>query len=271
MPTPHAPAHLRWHRLLWRRMGALWLVKAVGTTAAISAFFALYFWTMAHTAARAVTVPTVAVDAWVGLNPWALIPYGSLWLYVSLAPAFAANAAALRAYVAGAAVIVALAMGCYWLFPTVTPAFPVDGSQGPWFQFLKSADAGGNAFPSLHVAFAFYTAIVIASQLNSLRAPRWAHVLNGGWCLAIAYSTLATHQHVFLDVLGGVVTTCLALVLVWSAPGRALWQAWPGRDQGRRAPASRPRALEAAGLPRAVPQTLAGECRPRPLRRISRR
>lgn len=274
MPTrlitrAHGPR--AWYRLLWQRVLTLWFLKMVSTTVAISGFFVLYFWTMESTAHRAVTVPLSAVDAWVGLQQWTLVPYGSLWLYVSLAPAFAANTAALRAYAAGAAAIVVLAMATYWLFPTATPTFDVDWSQHPMLQFLKSADAGGNAFPSLHVAFAFYTALVIASQLGSLGAPRWARGLNWAWCAAIVHSTLATHQHVFLDVLGGLATTYLALTLIWSEPARAFWQGRRGhaRRGGLRLPGL-PRPVSSAS-PQTATSTIAGEFQPRPLRRISRR
>lgn len=276
----HAPVPKTWYCLLWQRVLTLWFLKMVGTTVGISGFFVLYFWTMESTAHRAVTVPLSWVDTWVGLQAWTVVPYGSLWLYVSLAPAFAANMAALRAQVAGAAAIVAIAMATYWLFPTVTPAFDVDWSLHPMLQFLKTADAGGNAFPSLHVAFAFYTALVIASQLGSLGAPRWTQGLNWVWCAAIVHSTLATHQHVFIDVLGGLATSCLALLLVWSAPGRALWQGRRGRGgaQPPRRPQPWPATLPAAlsnALPSAAPQagasTVAGEFQVRPLRKISRR
>lgn len=213
-PGVSTPGSQTWRLLLWRRVRHLWLLKMVGTTIAVSCFFILYFWIMKVTAPRAVAVPTMALDRWITPHQWAVLPYGSLWLYVSLAPAFAANLGALRTYVAGAGTIAVLAFATYGIFPTTTTPFETDWSVYPMLQFLKSADAGGNAFPSLHVAFAFYTAVVIASQLKSLRAPRWAQLLNWIWCAAIAYSTLATNQHLALDVLGGVLTTCLALRLI---------------------------------------------------------
>ncbi len=229
LPGVSTPGSQTWRLLLWRRVRHLWLLKMVGTTVAISGFFVLYFWIMEVTAPRAVAVPTMALDRWITPHQWAVLPYGSLWLYVSLAPAFSANLGALRTYVAGAGIIVVLAFATYGVFPTATPPLEADWSVYPMLQFLKSADAGGNALPSLHVAFASYTAVVIASQLNSLRAPRWAWLLNWIWCVAIVYSTLATHQHVALDVLGGVLTTCLALRLI--RIGR--WLALRGRQRIR--------------------------------------
>ena len=275
MPTLAAlsPAPSPWPHLLWQRVCHLWWIKMVGTTVSISSFFVAYFWLMETTAHRAVTVPTTALDAWVGLNAWAIVPYASLWLYVSLAPAFAANLGALRSYMAGALAIIGLAFATYWVFPTVTPSFGVDWAMYPMLGFLKTADAGGNAFPSLHVAFACYTAVVIGSQLRSIQAPRWARAINWAWCMAIAYSTLAIHQHVVLDVLGGALTTCVALRL--SARGRRharrrRQRALPTRGAAGVAPARHAQRM-AGPVGRALSRELTGEAAPHSYRKASRR
>ena len=220
------PAHVpfSWTRALWLRIRTLWFLKMIGTVAGIAAFFAVYFWTMEETAGRAITMPMTWIDQWIAVNEFAFVPYVSLWVYVSLAPAFALNAGALRAYAAGALAIALLGIASFWLFPTVTPPFGVDWSQVPMLRFLKESDASGNAFPSLHVAFAVYSAYVISSQLKSIRSPRWARTFNWFWCLAIIYSTLATRQHVFVDVAGGILLACLGRRAAWSPWGRAMWQ-----------------------------------------------
>ncbi len=69
--------------------------------------------------------------------------------------------------------------------------------------FLKNVDASGNACPSLHVAFAVFAAGWLDRVLRRLHASQPALALNILWAVAIAYSTLATHQHVALDVLAG--------------------------------------------------------------------
>lgn len=199
-----------WGQALSRRVRTLWIAKALGTTVGISGFFILYFWVMRSTGGQATVVPAMAVDSWFRIQELALLPYASLWLYVSLAPAFAANMASLRMYIAGALTMSVVGLVTYWFFPTTTPPFGVDWTEYPALAFLKAADAAGNAFPSLHVAFAAYTATVIARELRDLHAPAWARVGNWAWCAAIVYSTLATRQHVVIDVAGG-------LVLAWFA------------------------------------------------------
>jgi membrane-associated phospholipid phosphatase len=53
------------------------------------------------------------------------------------------------------------------------------------------------------VAFAVFTAFWFARLLRQMQAGRLAQALNWLWCLGILYSTLATRQHVALDVLAG--------------------------------------------------------------------
>jgi membrane-associated phospholipid phosphatase len=213
-----------WAGLLAQRLRTLWFTKMMGTTLGISAFFVLYFWVMHSMAGETVTVPITPVDCWVGVSQFALLPYLSLWLYVSLAPALAADMAALRTYVAGALTISGLGLATYWLFPTTTPGFGIDWADYPALQVLKATDLGGNAFPSLHVAFAAYSAVVIARELRTLAAPPWMRAGNWLWCAAIVHSTLATRQHVLIDVLGGLFLTFVALRMCRSRTMKLLFR-----------------------------------------------
>jgi membrane-associated phospholipid phosphatase len=64
-------------------------------------------------------------------------------------------------------------------------------------------DAPGNALPSLHVATALFTALWIQRLLREIGAPADLRHLNWLWLALIVYSTLATKQHLALDVLAG--------------------------------------------------------------------
>lgn len=217
-----------WTHAVAVRMRTLWLTKMLGTSLSIAAFFPIYFWIMQATAYRAAPVPVTGLDAWLGVQQWAIVPYASLWLYVSLPAAFAANRQALLTYASGALVMVVTAMFVYWMWPTYVDATGIDWSQYPLMQFLKSSDAGGNAFPSLHVAFALFAARVLHSQLASIQAPGWTRWFNGAWCLAVVYATLATRQHVLLDVAGGMVTGWVAVH--WVAGAHKLLRAGLDED-----------------------------------------
>lgn len=215
--TPTPPTSLPWHLALAQRIATLWIVKAIGTTVGISGFFFLYFWVMHNPPSTPTVMPLTAVDQWVTVSEDAMLLYGSLWFYISLAPALAKDKAELWVCAQDAALMAAIGLVVFWFFPTTVPVFAVDWSQYPALQFLKATDVGGNAFPSLHVAFAVFTAIVLARQLRSVNAPAWTQWLNLLWALGIVYSTLATRQHVLLDVLGG---TLLAGLVSWRHTAR---------------------------------------------------
>lgn len=211
--SPTCLPSVPWYLALGQRIATLWLVKMIGTTAGISGFFFLYFWVMHNPPSTPAVMPLTAIDRWVAVSDDAMLLYGSLWFYISLAPALAKDKAELWTCAQGAAVMAAIGLVVFWFFPTTVPVFPVDWSQYPALQFLKATDVGGNAFPSLHVAFAVFTAVLLGRQLRSVGAPAWTQWVNLLWAFGIVYSTLATRQHVLLDVVGG---TLLA-VLVSSA------------------------------------------------------
>ncbi|WP_240651249.1 MULTISPECIES: phosphatase PAP2 family protein [unclassified Variovorax] len=201
--TSSTTSSIPWYLALGRRFATLWVMKMIGTTVGISGFFVLYFWVMHNPPSEPTVMPLTPIDHWVGVSDDAMLLYGSLWFYISLAPAFAKDKAELWACARDAAIMAGVGLAVFWLFPTTVPVFPVDWSQYPALQFLKATDVGGNAFPSLHVAFAVLTAVLLERQLRSVEAPLWVRALNLLWALGIVYSTLATRQHVLLDVLGG--------------------------------------------------------------------
>jgi membrane-associated phospholipid phosphatase len=207
---------------LGRRIATLWLVKMIGTTVGISGFFVVYFWVMHNPPSEPTVMPLTRLDHWVDVSDDAMVLYGSLWFYISLAPAFAKDKAELWACARDAAIMAAVGLVVFWLFPTTVPVFAVDWAQYPALQFLKATDVGGNAFPSLHVAFAVLTAVLLERQLRSVQAPTWLRALNVLWAFGIVYSTLATRQHVLLDVLGG---TLLAAAVSWAGTTRD-WLVW---------------------------------------------
>ena len=192
-----------WLRRCGPRLLVFWLPKMLGTTLGMTAFFAAYFWVLHHPQGPVTVMPLTFIDRLVGFQPAALPLYFSLWVYVSLAPALVVDRRELLGYGVAAAALGVIGLGLFVLWPTAVPPVEVDWQQHPGFAFLKAADASGNACPSLHVAFAMFTAVWFEHLLRRLGAGRFARFLNWLWCLGILYSTLATRQHVSLDVLAG--------------------------------------------------------------------
>jgi membrane-associated phospholipid phosphatase len=207
------------------RLLAFWPAKMIGTTLGTAAFFAAYFWLLRNPIHPPAIVPLTFVDRLVGFWPGALPVYFSLWFYVPLAPALIVDRRELIAYGLAAAGLAAIGLGIFLFWPTAVPRGDIAWSQHPCFLFLKSVDASGNACPSLHVAFAVFTAAWFERLLRQMGARRLVHALNWLWSAGILYSTVGTRQHVSLDVLAGAalgaVVAIVNLRLLESFPGAA--------------------------------------------------
>ena len=205
MESPQHPPEVSWFQQVRRRVLTWWPAKMIGTTFGMAAFFVVYFWLLRHPFHPVTTMPLTAVDRLVGFWPEALPLYLSLWFYVSLAPALLIDRRELVSYGLAALGLSVIGLGIFFFWPTAVPRPDVDWSQHPGFAFLKSIDATGNACPSLHVAFAVFSAVWFERLLRQMGAARFVRALNWLWCAGILYSTIAIRQHVSLDVLAGAV------------------------------------------------------------------
>lgn len=207
-----------WLRAASSRLVILWSVKFAGITLGITVFFLGYFHLLHHPVRPPVVLPRLALDDFIGIQPIALPVYLSLWIYLSLAPGLMRTVRELAWYLGAVVVLGGSGLLIFRLWPTAIVAPLDDWAQYPGFAFLKAADAAGNACPSLHAAFAVFTALWLRRHLRDLGAPRLPHLLNGTWCALILWSTVATGQHVSLDVLAG--TALGALVGAMAPPRR---------------------------------------------------
>lgn len=211
---------LPWYRQLPLRLLPLFWLKAIGTTVFMTLFFTAYLHLL-KSPARAVTeMPLTAVDRWLDFNPSALPAYLSLWLYTSLPPALMIEWRDLVRYGGSIGGVCLVGLAFFYWFPTSVPPAMVDWSLYPGFDFLKKIDTAGNACPSLHVAAAVFSGVWLHRQLSEMAAGRWVLLVNATWGAAILYSTLATKQHVFLDLAAGLLLGLVGawLSLRWIAP-----------------------------------------------------
>ena len=204
--------HPEWVRLAAQRAGRHTLTRIAVVTLAISAFMVGYFILLRHPFFQVTLIPLTGLDRLIGFEPWSLAPYASLWLYISCAPMLLSGRRQYLLYGSSAVLLAAVGFTLFFFWPTAVPAPDVDWGRYPYVAFLKSVDAAGNACPSLHVAYAVLTALWLQRLLGEIGAPSWLRALNWVWCAVIAYSTLATKQHLALDLVAGAL---LGAALTW--------------------------------------------------------
>ncbi|MGM9491173.1 phosphatase PAP2 family protein [Ideonella sp. YS5] len=193
----------RWPADLWQRARHLFPLKLFGITAVITLFFVGYFHVLRHPAHPVTIMPTTALDALIPFQPWTLGAYLSLWLYVGFAPGLQLTLAQLRVYAVWSIALCLTGLGIFYFWPTAVPPVEIADPSSGAFQMLRGVDASGNACPSMHVAFAVFTAFWLARVLKEARVPFALHLVNIAWVLAITWSTVAIRQHVVLDVVAG--------------------------------------------------------------------
>ncbi len=149
------------------------------------------------------------------------VPFGSgwTWVYLSvflLAPLPAllqADRGLLKRQALELGVVGLISNAIFLLWPTSVPRPAAAGTTEAW-RALTAADLPVNACPSLHASLAVFAALWILPALRgrtALVAAAWC------WTLAILWSTLATKQHVIVDIAAG---AALAVAVVLA--GRSL-------------------------------------------------
>lgn len=179
-----------------------WL-KCLGTIGFTAAFFVVYFYLLQHPAFPVRIIPSTFVDRVVAFEPLALPVYASLWVYVSLPLLLMLTRQEIIQYGFWMGALCLGGLVVFWLWPSAVPPASADWGASPAVAFLKGIDAAGNACPSLHVACAVLASVQLHRQLPRVGFGSGARAINAVWCAAIAYSTMATKQHVALDVLAG--------------------------------------------------------------------
>jgi membrane-associated phospholipid phosphatase len=185
-------------------------LKGFGTTLYIGVFFSAYFYLLKNPAYSITVMPVTWLDKLIGFQPMAMPLYVSLWVYVSLPPALLATRRELYAYALAMTATCLAALTVFYFWPTAVPVTDIDWTLYPGVDFLKTMDASGNAFPSLHVATAVFSGVWLHHLLRRFGSPPRVLIVNWMWCIGILYSTLATRQHVAVDMWGGLVLGTLA-------------------------------------------------------------
>lgn len=227
MECAHRNAQGRLGRLL-ALIGAQFWFKCFGTIGFTAIFFGAYIYLLKNPSAQVTTMPVTMIDRLVTFEPQALIIYLSLWVYVSLPPILMPTRREVVEYGIWIGSVCLIALTIFYFWPSAVPPANIDWAVYPGMAFLKGVDAAGNACPSLHVATAVFAAYWLHWLLPAAGGGRRVRMANSLWCIAIAYSTLATRQHVAVDVIAG---GALGLALAWlSRPMRLIARRTAAQD-----------------------------------------
>ena len=143
------------------------------------------------------------IDQCIPFVPGTVYLYESLWPLAFIALFLIRSNEDLFRYCRNISLVCLAGFACFLLFPTSAPR-PVAHEINALYAALIQVDKDLNAFPSLHAALAVYCG---ANLIFIIRANGWNRSLQWAiwtWVFLILVSTLLTKQHVFIDILAGV-------------------------------------------------------------------
>ena len=201
---------LRW--LLGRIRPNFWF-KWLGTSAYMTVFFTAYIYLLKNPSGPVTVMPLTTLDEWISFDPWALSVYVSLWVYVSLPPALMQTRAEIIDFGMRIGSLCLTGLIIFYIWPNAVPPADIDWARYPGGSTLQGVDAAGNACPSLHVATAVFSCLWLEWTTPRTSKGQWFRWISVIWCVAIAYSTMATKQHVAIDVACGALLGGMMAVL----------------------------------------------------------
>jgi len=152
----------------------------------------------------------------IGVWPWTVLVYQSIYAAVAAAPFCARTRRDLRRLMVSAWVSMAVVFPFYWLLPSAAPrrAFESTTWMGRDLRFECGADPPLAAFPSFHVLWALFVA--------RLYRHRWVGI---SYAAAVSASCITTGMHFAADV-----AFALLLAPIFLYPSR-LWQVMRGASE----------------------------------------
>ena len=201
-------------RELRRRIAAYWQQKLVLTAALNLLFWAGYGFLSRNAFFPLHKIPLTWLDEWVTFRPepWAWI-YVSQFLYVAAVPWLIECSEDIRRYALGLVVMSGTSFLVFLFLPVASPR-PGDFAPDAFMRFIQAYDGSLNAFPSLHAGFLVYT-FGFGWRLFRARLSASVIVPIVLWGGLVMYSTLATKQHYFWDLIAGAAIGYVADKIAW--------------------------------------------------------
>ena len=141
--------------------------------------------------------------------------YFSIFLLMPIGPLLMRRREQLLRYGAAILLIQFTAYIVFFFWPTCCPR-PDANNTIVVYRILTAVDSPLNAFPSLHAAFAVFSAFCAAHVFRGLQLARLWRLALGVWAVLILIGTLFTKQHTVADIFAGSAIGFAAYYLVFN-------------------------------------------------------
>jgi len=146
-------------------------------------------------------IPQSSIDKAIHIEPLAVYPYFSFYLFIILGVTFVRERTFLT-FIHATALCGLISHFIFMFIPTAVSREAIIVEQAPWlYDWLVSWDAPRNALPSFHASISVLTALMI----NRSKPHLFVKILSWIWVIIIFWSALAIRQHHLVDLLAGAV------------------------------------------------------------------
>ena len=159
-------------------------------------------------------IPTL-IDNAILFEPRWIWAYLSICVLVPLAPAVCETKQQLKGYAYGLLIICIPSFIIFYIFPIAGPRPEIPPTHSV-YHWLIGLDNTWNSLPSLHASLTVYSAGLLARNVSidlARNRKLWVDLIVCTWAAIILYSTLATKQHWFWDIVAGVILGWLGYLL----------------------------------------------------------
>lgn len=184
------------------RLKAEWRLKLVLLFVLNLCIYAPYLFLQRHHFFPATTMPASYCDQLIPFSSQTVWIYLSIYLLMPIGPFLMDERRQVLRYAFGIVLIGLIADIIFLFCPTSCPRPDITATNAG-YQALVSVDNSFHAFPSLHAAFAVYSAMCGGIILRELGKARFWQTGLWLWAFLILLATLTTKQHVISDVVAG--------------------------------------------------------------------
>lgn len=215
-------------KTLKQRLFVEWKLKLFAGGAMTILFWCGYFLIQHMATTKSVTrMPELPVEKRIPFVPAAAIIYASQFVTMPSILAFIPSRRQMHECYFGLLLLVSMSFTIFYCWPTAVERNALPSGHFFLYDWIVSADAPGNACPSLHAAFGVFTGLFAGNIFHGSMRRRLILVLIWSWTAVVLISTLLIKQHVIMDLLAGGMlgaVSCKITAAIFSTGTPAIWK-----------------------------------------------